>query len=100
MTTRYQEKHYEDVAQILAAAVEESEHEGPTYRAMDWQTVENLAHDFVALFVTDNPLVCRQCGDDEGSTARCLPDEPTVEHSYDGFDREQFLTACGLESEG
>ncbi|KKM75885.1 hypothetical protein LCGC14_1385640, partial [marine sediment metagenome] len=25
MTTRYQEKHYEDVAQILAAAVEESE---------------------------------------------------------------------------
>lgn len=83
MTIRYQKRHYENVARLL-----DKHHASP-----------GMCYDFADLFAADNPLICRQCGDDEGSTARCLPDEPTVEHSYDGFDRRRFLSACGLESE-
>lgn len=92
----------DDVAKILKDAGEESAHAGPAYRSMDWQTVENLAHDFADLFVTDNPKCCIHCGDTKGTTEVCasadgrLRDEHTFEY---GFDPEQFLTACGLEGE-
>jgi len=86
---------YEDVARVIADVIHCYE-----FADSNGATPADIINGLADLFAADNPLVCRQCGDDEGSTARCLPDEPTVEHSYDGFDREQFLAACGLKKEG
>ncbi len=91
MTTRYQEKHYEDVAYIFAT------------RGMPDIVRAQLTGDFADLFAADNPKCCIHCGYVKGATEICDPaggplrDEHTFEY---GFDRDQFLTACGLESEG
>lgn len=61
----------EDVTGILSAAVEDSTHFGPSCRAMDYQTLENVALDFAALFDSE----------------------------YIGFDRVRFLRDCGLDEE-
>ena len=81
MTTRYQKRHYEDVASILLA------HVGYVSR--------DLVSDFADLFAVDNPqrftahIACPYNHSD-GRDNDC--------HIY-GFDREQFLAACGLEPE-
>ncbi len=72
MTTRYQKSQIEDVARILVR-----EGSGSTFGP-----VRNIALDFADLFAADNP--------------------PAWDSNklVGGFDRERFLAACGLESEG
>lgn len=82
MTTRYTQEHYEDVARLL---------KGPP-------TTQGIVHDFADLFATDNPPLCPNC---KVSVAGVRTDcsTPEVAHILGGFDRAQFLVACGLESE-
>ncbi len=94
MTTRYQKRHYEDVARLISGNMDAT--------GLDKQRnggLTALAHDYADLFAADNPPSsrCWTCGDDKGTTSICT--RPDGEHRFGGFDREQFLAACGLESE-
>ncbi len=91
MTTRYQKRHYEDVAQILARSVGITADCDQTDCGCKVETPA-IANDFANLFDADNPKRCTFHGDhDTGYSEDC---------KITGFSREQFLTACGLESEG
>ena len=106
MTTRYQEKHYEDVARILKTIWEchcNSPYDPNEPECADCQTRNGMARTFADLFAADNPPYCIHCG------APAITDEVCAsaggrlydEHPFEGgFNREQFLAACGLESEG
>ena len=84
MTTRYQKSQIEDVARILHKYYLGIAY-GPGYSA-------GIAGDFADLFAADNPPRCSTCG------ASVCSQRGHVFAS--GFDRERFLTACGLKSEG
>ncbi len=93
MTTRYQQSQIEDVAEII----HDSTH----------QTLEgypfNWAERFADLFAADNPKCCIHCGYVKGTTEICDSADGQLrdEHAFEyGFDREQFLEACGLEGDG
>ena len=87
MTARYQEKHYEDVARILAV---HDVRNRPTEQADSGRhrPIMAIAVDFANLFAADNPG-CPTCFD-----RTCSRHEP----ARVGFNRERFLAACGLES--
>ena len=93
MTTRYQKRHYEDVARLLYGAVQDASNKDR------WVDME-LVHEFADLFAADNPPVCRVCDDDEGTGSICTCSCGGHHHFEGGFNRKQFLEACGLESEG
>jgi len=85
MSNRYQTEHYEDVAKILSKDA----------RTVEIVT-EDIARDFANLFAADNPQRCTAhvaCpyNHSDGRDNDC--------HIY-GFNRAQFLTACGLKKEG
>jgi len=90
--SRYSKQHYEDVARILNYQ---------RYQACEdvSDALDEVSDKFADLFVADNPKCCIHCGYVKGSTEVCdsangqLRDEHTFEY---GFDREQFLAACGL----
>ncbi len=96
MTTRYQKRHYEDVARIIVG------HNGGLLDTYSPANHKCLADDFADLFAADNPKCCIHCGYVKGTTEICdsangqLRDEHTFEY---GFDRDQFLVACGLKPE-
>ncbi len=74
MKTRYQESQIEDVAQILKSQISSAlplNWVGHIAETETNATVKRLAHRFADLFAADNP----------------------------NFDRDRFLSACGLESE-
>lgn len=85
--SRYTKQHYEDVAAILSRRLP--------------QRFTVIAEDFADLFATDNPDYCGYCGTpkDKIEGPNCVErDQPLLGHSYvKGFDRDKFLTACGLE---
>ncbi len=86
MTTRYQKSQIEDVAYIFAG------------RGMPDIVRVQLTGDFADLFTADNPTCCVNCGDIENTPVCTRPNEG---HNFSGgFNRERFLAACGLESEG
>ena len=91
--SRFTKEHYEDVARLLNKQPVASV--GSLYQA-----VKRMGEDFAGLFAADNPKCCIHCGYVKGTTGICdsangqLRDEHTFEY---GFDREQFLAACGLE---
>ena len=74
--SRYSKEHYEDVARILSKDA----------RTVEIVT-EDIARDFADLFAADNPPTCRW-----GSRHHVGPCD-----LGGGFNREKFLTACGLE---
>ena len=85
MTTRYQESQIEDVAGIIAAELDdhpERPNRTPTLRA--------VARQFADLFAANTPPIMRLCW--------CSP-ECTDVRQVSGFNRTDFLAACGLESE-
>ena len=89
MTTRYQKRHYEDVARLL---------QGPP-------ATQGIIHDFADLFAADNPdsYQCGYCGTDGATSVACPGRSLALGHSlvhHKGFDRERFLEAYGLGSEG
>ncbi len=100
MTTRYQKSQIEDVATILRNAMLETIDGGKmASRYMDDTTVENLANDFDDLFAADNPPLCTLCYRPESTGRACSTASQRLHNFSGGFDRKQFLAACGLESE-
>ena len=99
MTTRYQKRHYEDVARLLYGAVQDASNKDR------WVDME-LAHEFADLFAADNPSTecCKYCGVTPPIfTPTCLERGGGREHvvvDSNSFNRKQFLEACGLESGG
>ncbi|KKN08696.1 hypothetical protein LCGC14_1053950 [marine sediment metagenome] len=83
--SRYTKEHYEGIAGLLAKY-----HASP-----------GMCLDFADLFAADNPEVCRYCGDSPtAAKVRCVGHEGDPFHNFEGgFNREQFLEACGLETE-
>ncbi len=93
MTTRYQKSHYEDVAKVLKSALDRRPREFPRLSGM--LAAIPLIDDFADLFAVDNPDVC--CNWPLKTNGLCgLPCPCGAHHPRDGFDREQFLVACGL----
>ncbi len=83
--SRYTKEHYEDVARLLRAHHLEGND----------CDVQDVVRAFADLFATDNLPFCRTCGIFHSAfhASEGL-------HDYGGgFDRDQFLTACGLEGE-
>ena len=87
MTTRYQKSQIEDVARILAEEKHFQETSGRPEGMSAAGAVINLQHTFADLFAADNPPMCRVGSHDGPCTPVCW---------LDGFNREQFLAACGL----
>lgn len=88
--SRYTREHYEDVARILSrerVAQEPANRHGPIY---------NLIYDFTDLFAADNPQACSVCRVPKVDAIR---HHDGSHHFVGGFDREQFLAACGLQEE-
>jgi len=87
MTTLYDKRHYESISDLFKVA-------GVLGETSQWYVQR-----FADLFAVDNPRKCGRCWRKEGSTDPCYSLDK--EHSFtDGFDRKQFLEACGLKSEG
>ena len=91
MTTRYQKTHYEDVARILR-------HERDAGLSglgsnMGSTAIACVMLEFSNLFAADNPPTCRIHGIIGNERKDDCPNDR-------GFNREKFLTACGLESGG
>ena len=81
---KYQKEHYEDVAGILSEAKRIETDIGRLLPS------EGYADEFADLFATDNPKRCSFHGDhNTGYSGDC---------KITGFDREQFLEACGIKS--
>jgi hypothetical protein len=96
MTTRYTQEHYEDVARIIASHVRPALN--PSTPAPYIQP-RCLVDDFADLFAADNPPVMGRCCDpvppNEFVAAEC-----TNYIVVSGFNRDRFLSACGLDYEG
>ena len=86
----YQEKHYEDVARILS--LRRAPKAGGKLGHILNVGLAGVAVGFADLFAADNPKRCTFHGDHNvGYSEDCI---------ITGFDREQFLAACGLKKEG
>ncbi|KKL26926.1 hypothetical protein LCGC14_2390360 [marine sediment metagenome] len=87
IVSRYSKEHYEDVAKVLKENRAWARQMDSTHgRAVMASTIGQFAE----LFAADNPPVCQVGGHDGPCTPACL---------IGGFNREQFLTACGLATE-
>ncbi|KKN12979.1 hypothetical protein LCGC14_1011010 [marine sediment metagenome] len=85
----YMEQHYEDVAKILSKDA----------RTVEIVT-EDIARDFADLFAADDPLTCLHCGQEAIELGDTCPVGGGIgaPHAHtQGFNREQFLEACGLD---
>ena len=91
--SRYTKEHYEDVARILRETVTDP----PPMRTAK-ETAIDFALDFADLFAADNPPSsrCWNCGDSKVALERICT-RPNEGHRFGGFNRKQFLEACGLE---
>ncbi len=88
---RYKQEHYEDVARLLVARMPKDNVQ------MLVQGLDKVALDFADLFAADNPPACIDCGAHRGEAD---PEGECLRHLFAGaFDREKFLTACGLATE-
>ena len=84
MSSRYRKQHYEDVARILSKDA----------RTVEIVT-EDIARDFADLFAEDNPPFCRTC-----DVTHTIFYAGEGLHEYEGgFNRADFLAACGLAEE-
>lgn len=104
MSSKYSKEHYEDVAELLKNQTSQA-------APLNWigciaqtetnATVKRIAYRFADLFAADNPISCMRCRTLKANTRRGVGCRYADEyHKWTGgFDREQFLTACGLESE-
>ena len=93
---RYTTPHYEDVARLV------KQHRGHLPADPMGSSVRvhigHLAESFADLFAADNPPVCRWCtAPVEPSPTNC-PKSALGQHTYlGGFNRAEFLRACGIE---
>jgi hypothetical protein len=99
MTTRYQEKHYEDVAKVLSTVA--VFHNSRAEAKGGSGVLIQLIADFATLFAADNPPACTNCAEEYGTSEVCVTAGGRCheEHNFEGgFNRTQFLAACGLET--
>ena len=96
MTTRYQEKHYEDVARLLSRRRTAVKYEHGSDIKFG---VEDITHDFADLFAADNPPndYCGYCSIQPPFHVPCTEKEEHAIYHYQGFNRKQFLEACAIE---
>ncbi len=89
--SRYSKQHYEDVATILR---NEFKDWSPQYQ----RPIPYIAIAFANLFAADNPLRCAYCNSSQGADAFLRCTDGGEQHLFtEGFNRDQFLAACGLE---
>ena len=81
---RYRQEHYEDVAALLRG------HNTATYDGHKLM-LSSLTLSFSDLFAADNPKRCTFHGDHDGKYSE--------DCKVTGFDRAQFLIACGLSEQ-
>ena len=74
MASKYQKRHYEDVAKLV--------------QSTNGCSIRYTAERFADLFATDNPGACSL---PDGHYGDCNSTRAS------GLDRERFLKACGLE---
>ena len=100
MTTRYQSEHYEDVARLLSTV--SVQHNSRLKAKGGMEVVVQLISDFAGLFAADNPPddYCGYCGVQPPFHVPCLENTEHSIYHHKGFYRADFLSACGLESEG
>ena len=93
---RYSKEQIDDVAGLLFARVAPVMKVPAARLAVD--TITAICQDFADLFAADNPPVCRWCtAPVEPSPTNC-PKSALGQHTYlGGFDRAEFLRACGIE---
>ncbi len=96
---RYRQEQYEDVANLLRG---HNTATNDTHKLL----LQSLTLDFADLFAADNPPNCNICRAPKEETALCFgavlgaASKSPGKHDFaGGFDREQFLAACGLDSE-
>ena len=98
----YTKQHYEDVANLIKGSWPEAVPED-----VNEVMLFSLSNKFADLFAADNPdsVYCGYCGATRDHRLPC-PErgvsgvEARSPHSFvyhKGFNREQFLTACGLK---
>ncbi|KKL48058.1 hypothetical protein LCGC14_2329330 [marine sediment metagenome] len=106
--SRYTKEQCEDVARILAEEKHFQETSGRPEGMIAAGAVINLKHTFADLFAADNPRspYCGYCGIVRDDRLPCpergvsgVETRPPHNFLYKGFNREQFLEACGLETE-
>lgn len=96
MSGRYTKQQYEDVARILVQRRVPTVGEG--LGRIRNAALTDVANDFAALFAADNPPTCRH----RDILGKSIPldsihGEGECEQTG-GFNRDQFLEACGLET--
>ena len=100
--SRYTKEHYEDVALVLSEKrIYFSHLYNDSQAIVAEQVVDRIAHSLADLFATDNPDYCGYCGVPSDTVTSLCPERATMKlnHAFiGGFDREQFLAACGLEA--
>ncbi len=94
MKTGYQNEHYEDVARIVSWHTTAAKVDGDKKRMAE---LGYLCLHFADLFAADRPPSsrCWTCGNSEEAGSTCT--RLDGKHRFGGFDREQFLAACGVE---
>lgn len=100
--SRYTKEHYEDVARTLTDFWADSAN-----WSLYCEVPSELVRNFADLFAADNPKTCIHCGYLEsafdlaaGEICDSADGRTRDEHNFEGgFDRAQFLAACGLKGE-
>ena len=86
--SRFTKEYHEEVARLLKLHLTREDQDIAT-RTPGGQAIACLALDFAGIFAADNPRLCAYHGEhDTAYSEDC---------KITGFDREQFLTVCGLE---
>jgi len=90
---RYSKGHYE-VAQLIKALIVVSEGPGAPYVRSQVYSA-NLVSLFADLFAADNPETC--CGEPIDAVYDFCPQRGEAHRYEKGFNRAEFLRACGIE---
>ena len=86
----YTKQHYDSIADLLSK-------NDPSHPVMI--QVKGICLDFANLFAADSPPICVGCGIRRGQNHHENHPDVPGRLFIGGFDREQFLTACGLKPE-
>ena len=83
MASKYQKRHYEDVAELI--------------QRTNGCSIRYTAEQFADLFAADNPPKCIYAGKHDGPCDTACRTGGCLVGGFDEFGRERFLKACGLE---
>ncbi len=97
--SRYNKEHYEDMA-LFIKELPSPGSTPPPVKAIE-VVKRRIAERLADRFAADNPPTCIHCGrSGDEATGLCLGPQDYLNHEVGGgFNREQFLAACGLKME-